>query len=99
MPLDEQLVMGAEEMELLRELCDGDELHYDMVRELLSVERKYRTMTRRSGLFKALEDAVQKGFYDGHDDAVSFAQRKKKWRDDVATNPTLDEETDIDAPA
>ncbi|WP_435059397.1 DNA phosphorothioation system sulfurtransferase DndC [Streptomyces sp. bgisy060] len=98
-PLDEQLVMGADEMELLKELCGEDELHYDMVRELLSVERKYRTMTRRSGLFKALEAAVQKGFYDDHDDAVSFAQRKKKWRDDVATNPTLDEETDIDAPA
>jgi DNA sulfur modification protein DndC len=70
-----------------------------MVRELLSVERRYRTMTRRSGLFKALENAVQKGFYEDHDDAVSFARRKRKWRDDVATAPTLDEETTIDAPA
>ncbi|MEU9761233.1 DNA phosphorothioation system sulfurtransferase DndC [Streptomyces sp. NPDC047987] len=98
-PLDEQLVMGADEMELLKEVCDGDELHYDMVRELLSVERKYRTMTRRSGLFQALEGAVQKGFYEDRDDAVAFAQRKKKWREEVETNPTFDEVTDTDAPA
>ncbi|WP_438291210.1 DNA phosphorothioation system sulfurtransferase DndC [Streptomyces sp. HUAS TT7] len=97
--LDEQLVMGADEMELLKEVCEGDELHYDMVRELLSVERKYRTMSRRSGLFQALESAVQKGFYEDRDDAFAFAQRKKQWRKDAETNPTFDEETGIDAPA
>lgn len=98
-PLDEQLVMGSDEMEILKELCEDDELHYNMVRELLSVERKYRTMTRRAGLFKALEDAVQKGYYDGHEDAVDFALRKKKWHDDVTTNLTFDDETGLDAPA
>lgn len=98
-PLDEQLVMGADEMEILKELCEGDELHYNMVRELLSVERKYRTMTRRSGLFKALEEAVQKGYYEDHADAVDFAQRRQKLRDDFEKNLTLDEENSLDAPA
>ncbi|MFD3926505.1 DNA phosphorothioation system sulfurtransferase DndC [Streptomyces sp. NPDC058614] len=98
-PLDEQLVMGADEMELLKDLCEGDDLHYTMVRELLSVERKYRTMTRRAGLFQALEDAVQKGYYEDHDDAVDFAQRKRKLHDDVKKNLTLDEENRLDAPA
>ncbi|MFE6763175.1 DNA phosphorothioation system sulfurtransferase DndC [Streptomyces sp. NPDC057689] len=97
--LDEQLVMGADEMELLKEVCEGDELHYDMVRELLSVERKYRTMSRRSGLFQALESAVQKGFYEDRDDAFAFAQRKKQWRKDAETTLTFDEETGTDAPA
>ncbi|MGW2714368.1 DNA phosphorothioation system sulfurtransferase DndC, partial [Streptomyces sp. NPDC001356] len=58
-PLDEQLVMGSDEMDVLKQVCDGDDLHYNMVRELLAVERKYRTMARRSGLFQALEQAVQ----------------------------------------
>ncbi|MFE5257687.1 DNA phosphorothioation system sulfurtransferase DndC [Streptomyces coelicoflavus] len=98
-PLDEQLVMGADEMEILKEICDGDPLHYDMVRELLSVERKYRTMTRRAGLFQALEEAVKKGYYEDHDDALAFAQRKKQWRDDVAQHLTFDEEIGFDAPA
>ncbi|WP_101255409.1 DNA phosphorothioation system sulfurtransferase DndC [Streptomyces barkulensis] len=98
-PLDEQLVMGADEMELLKDLCGDDELHYDMVRELLSVERKYRTMSRRAGLFQALETAVKKGYYEDSTDAIDFAQRKKKWREESQTRLTLDEETGIDAPA
>ncbi|MFF7756915.1 DNA phosphorothioation system sulfurtransferase DndC [Streptomyces griseorubiginosus] len=98
-PLDEQLVMGSDEMDVLKQVCDGDDLHYNMVRELLAVERKYRTMARRSGLFQALEQAVQKGYYDNHDDAVEFATRKKKWRDDIAENLTFDDENELDAPA
>ncbi|GEJ97825.1 DNA phosphorothioation system sulfurtransferase DndC [Streptomyces sp. 1-11] len=98
-PLDEQLVMGSDEMDVLKQVCDGDDLHYDMVRELLAVERKYRTMARRSGLFQALEQAVQKGYYDNHEDAVEFATRKKKWRDDIAENLTFDDENELDAPA
>ncbi|MGW2407208.1 DNA phosphorothioation system sulfurtransferase DndC [Streptomyces sp. NPDC001739] len=97
-PLDEQLVMGSDEMELLKEICGDDHLHYDMVRELLSVERKYRTMTRRAGLFQALEGAVAKGYYEDHYDAVEFALRKKKWRTDLAQHLTL-EENELDAPA
>ncbi|RRR79980.1 DNA phosphorothioation system sulfurtransferase DndC [Streptomyces sp. RP5T] len=98
-PLDEQLVMGSDEMDVLKQVCDGDDLHYNMVRELLAVERKYRTMARRSGLFQALEQAVQKGYYDNHEDAVEFATRKKKWRDDIAENLTFDDENELDAPA
>ncbi|MEV8563538.1 DNA phosphorothioation system sulfurtransferase DndC [Streptomyces sp. NPDC051917] len=98
-PLDEQLVMGSDEMDVLKQVCDGDDLHFNMVRELLAVERKYRTMARRSGLFQALEQAVQKGYYDNHEDAVEFATRKKKWRDDIAENLTFDDENELDAPA
>ncbi|MGX1117990.1 prophage maintenance system killer protein [Streptomyces ambofaciens] len=91
--------MGSDEMDVLKQVCDGDDLHYNMVRELLAVERKYRTMARRSGLFQALEQAVQKGYYDNHEDAVEFATRKKKWRDDIAENLTFDDENELDAPA
>jgi DNA sulfur modification protein DndC len=97
-PLDEQLVMGSDEMDVLKQVCDGDDLHYNMVRELLAVERKYRTMARRSGLFQALEQAVQKGYYDNHEDAVEFATRKKKWREEIAENLTFDDENELDAP-
>ncbi|MDT0457012.1 MULTISPECIES: DNA phosphorothioation system sulfurtransferase DndC [Streptomyces] len=102
-PLDEQLVMGADEMQILKEICGDDELHYSMVRELLSVERKYRTMTRRAGLFKALQQAVEKGYYEDGEDAVAFAKRKKETRVDTAQpltqTLTFDQENELDAPA
>jgi len=98
-PLDSQLVLGSDEMELLAEACGGDELHFETVRELLAVERQYRTMTRRSGLFKALEEAVVKGYYENRDDAVDFAKRRKQWREEALTLVELFEEGVDGAPA
>ena len=97
--LDAQLVLGADEMKLLEEVCEGDELHFATTRELLGVERQHRTMTRRAGLFKALSDTIQKGFYTDREDAVAFAQRKKDLRESVATTGTFEEEITTDAPA
>ncbi|MFD4938297.1 DNA phosphorothioation system sulfurtransferase DndC [Streptomyces virginiae] len=97
-PLDEQLVLGAEEIDLLKEVCDGDDIHFTMTRELLAVERQHRTMTRRSGLFKELEKAIKKGFYENEEDALAFAKRKQEIRNTAPTYVTLNEEI-TDAPS
>ncbi|EST26971.1 DNA phosphorothioation system sulfurtransferase DndC [Streptomyces roseochromogenus] len=78
--LDEQLVIRASEIELLREICDGDEIHFGMVRELMGVDREFRTKTRRKGLFDAFEKVIEKGYYENKDDALEFALRKKEVR-------------------
>lgn len=110
LPLDEHLTLGADEMALLREACDGDELLFSTARELLAVERKFRTMTRRSGLFEELEKSVKRGFFTDKEDAHDFALRKKQRRERSATVPdqmteqptfseTETDETSTDAPA
>lgn len=78
--LDDSLAFGRDEMDLLRGLCDGDDLHFELTRELLDVERQHRTMARRSGLFKALEAALRRGAYDSADEAEAMARRR---RDDL----------------
>jgi DNA sulfur modification protein DndC len=99
-PLDEHLILGADEIELLREVCDGDDVHFSMTRELLAVERKFRTMSRRSGLFEALEATVRKGYYEDADDALAQARRKRTLREDVPKFlPLVDVEESTDAPA
>ncbi|MEU3077082.1 DNA phosphorothioation system sulfurtransferase DndC [Streptomyces laurentii] len=106
-PLDEQLVIRAGEIEILREICDGDEIHFTMVRELLAVEREYRTKTRRSGLFEALQKVIEKGFYKDEQDATEFAKRRREAlqgniQQEAKTEPQalpLDEKTNDDAPA
>ncbi|HEY8384218.1 MAG TPA: DNA phosphorothioation system sulfurtransferase DndC [Microvirga sp.] len=75
--LDDGLAMGAEEMAILREICDGDELHFQLTRELIDVERQHRTMARRAGLYKALERALRKGFYDSAEDAEQRALARR----------------------
>lgn len=68
--------LGYEEMKLLKECCGEDEIHYQLVRELLHVEKQHSLMTRRSGLFGSLEKALEKGFYADEDDARQRALDK-----------------------
>jgi DNA sulfur modification protein DndC len=74
--LDDNLVLGAEEMAALRALCGDDEMHYQLTRELLSVERQQRAHARRTGLFDDLERSFGRHFYDDKEDAVATARRR-----------------------
>jgi DNA sulfur modification protein DndC len=80
-PLDDQGAFGDQELLELREVCEGDELHYQMTRDLLDIGQRFRTMARRSGLYKELESAIARSFYANEDDAVSFARWEKQARD------------------
>ncbi len=73
--LDDNLVLGGEEMEVLKSLCGPDTMHYELVRELLSVERQQRSNARRAGLFGQLEKSFKRHFYDNRADAVNTALR------------------------
>ena len=73
-PLNEHLVLGADDVELLKEICGDDSLHFEMTRSLIAVERRFRTMARRAGLFDELEKVVKKSFYTDKDDAVERAR-------------------------
>lgn len=73
----ENTPFGPEEFASLREVCGSDnDLQYQMIRELLHVEQRYRTASRRAGLYEALEDAIRRSFYDNEEDAVERARRR-----------------------
>lgn len=73
--LDDNLVLGAEEMRTLAEICGDDRLHYELARELLSVTNQQRSSGRRAGLFEQLEKTFAKHFFDGKEDALDRARR------------------------
>jgi len=54
-----------------------------MVRDLISVEKKYASQTRRTGLFDDLEKSIQKSYYGDRDDALSYARERQQQFDDV----------------
>lgn len=74
--VDDGTSLGAEEMDILREVA-GDDLHFQLVRELLDVERSYRTMGRRHGLFDAVERAFRRGAYDSAEEAEQRARDRR----------------------
>lgn len=85
--IDDNLILGAEEMRLLEEACEHDRLHYELTRELLDIERRYRTFKRRAGLFDALEQSIRKGFYLDEEDAT---ERARRWRDAISAARAAD---------
>lgn len=75
--IDDNLVMGATEVAILRDLCGEDELHFQLTRELLSIEKRHKSMLRRAGLFDALEHAFHRNFYDDEEDAIRRARERR----------------------
>ncbi len=74
--IDDNLVIGGPQMSLLRHLC-GDELHFQLTRELLSIEKQHKSMLRRAGLFEAIEQAFYRNFYNDEEDAVNRARQHR----------------------
>jgi DNA sulfur modification protein DndC len=79
--LDDNLVLGEAEIQLLREVCGEDRLQFELARELLSVERQQRVQARRAGLFDKLEKSISRHYYDSREDAVAMARRQAKARE------------------
>lgn len=75
--------MGYEEMQLLKECCDNDEIHYQLIRELLHTEKTYSQLTKRTGLFKTLEKTIERNFYEDITDAKKYALEKAKSTTDI----------------
>jgi DNA sulfur modification protein DndC len=84
--IDDHQVFDTEVLALLKESCpeDTDGLHYQMLRNLIDVERRYRTMTRRRGLFEEIENEIEKCFWDGREDAVDFLRAHAANKQEVA---------------
>lgn len=76
--LDDSPVFGADEIHILRDICGGDRIHFELTRELLAVEYRHRSMARRAGLYEALEKAFTRGFYASADDAADHAMLKQE---------------------
>ncbi len=86
-PLDDNMVIGELEMRELEKICEGDRLHYELTRELLSLTRQQRTTMRRSRLFEELERSFKRSFYDNREDALArgqnMAKERKRREDDI----------------
>jgi len=73
-PLDDNLVLGQEEMQELAGICEDDSLHYQLTRELLGLTIQQRNNARRAGVFDQIEKALKRSFYDNEEDALERAR-------------------------
>jgi len=74
--LDDESIFDGDSLALLRSLCGGD-MEYEMLRNLLDVELRFRAMAKRKNLFGELERVVESCFYDSEEDALARAAHLK----------------------
>jgi len=80
--LDESQIFKPDDLAILEEICreqgDTDGIQYRVIRELLHLEQSHRTMARRSGLYTAIDKALERGAFNNEKEAEEFAIRRDK---------------------
>ena len=67
----------------LSDLCDGDEVFFQLQAELLDIERKYRGMARRAGIFKAIEAKLRAAQFSNEDEAYQVREADQQRREEI----------------
>jgi len=78
---DEGNGLRADDWALLREVCGDDQAFFDLQVSLLGVERQFRGMSRRSGIYEVLEDRLRTGLYGSEQEAVAILGERLRKRE------------------
>ncbi len=77
-PRDDGNALRSDDWELLREICDGDEVLFDLQVALLGVEHKFRGMARRVGVVDALEKCLKAAIFVNEADAIEVLTERDR---------------------
>jgi DNA sulfur modification protein DndC len=77
-PRDDGSPLRADDWDLLREVCEEDEVLFDLQVALLGVEQKFRGMTRRVGVIPALEKCLKAAVFEDEDEAVKVLTEREE---------------------
>jgi DNA sulfur modification protein DndC len=77
---DNQSLLGADEWEILANLCGDNAMHLELTTKLLSVERQHYGKMRRVGIYEALEKCFDTSSRSP-EEAIENAHRFKNLKD------------------
>lgn len=75
---DEGNGLRADDWALLREVCGDDPAFFDLQVRLLGEERRFRGLSRRAGIYQALEDGLKTALYGSEEEAVAVLQAREE---------------------
>jgi len=104
MPASDDNLLRAEDWEILSEVCGGDEEFFQLQTGLLDIEREFRGMSRRAGIYETLEDRLRAKQYAGEEEALAIRQEEERRRAEAmsehpqhgAVRESLSEQCDTD---
>jgi DNA sulfur modification protein DndC len=62
------------EMNILKDIAGENELHFELCRELISIEQSYKNELRRHQLFQEMEKSFKRNFFDSKEEALDHAK-------------------------
>lgn len=87
---------GRDEVALLKKITQDDPLHFELVRELIAIESRQRSMLRRGNIFKQIASAFARSAFDSPEEAIERARRMsgEKYEEEEQPVLTLEEIAD-----
>jgi DNA sulfur modification protein DndC len=73
---DEGGGLWADDWAVLRDICGDDAIFFDLQVALLGVERQFRGMSRRAGIFEVLEEKLRSGLFANEQEAVAVLRSR-----------------------
>ncbi len=74
---------GKKEWDLLYEVCDENDLLFELQRSLLNIAQRSKGITARKPTLDQLEKEIKRGFYESKEDAESLAKRRLERKEDL----------------
>ena len=98
-PVADDQLLGIEDWQILKELCEGDDVLFQLQADLLDVERQYRGMSRRAGVYDALMKRFKAGQFKNEEEALEIKRSEKQRLEAAETGLELhDPDSDDDGP-
>jgi len=79
-PADDDNLLRSEDWEILKAVCGDDPMFFELQSSLLDVEREFRGMSRRAGIYGALEDRFRACQFESEQGALAALQAEEELR-------------------
>jgi len=84
---DDNLLQN-EDWHILKEACGNDDSLFELQTKLLDIEREYRGMSRRAGIYSALEKQLVSNQFGGEKEAIEISREEHDRRQLAEKHPT-----------
>ena len=79
-------LLRSEDWSILQEVCGDDQEFFQLQANLLDIEREFRGMSRRAGIYEALDDRLRMGQYSNEEEALAIRQEEERRRSETEEN-------------
>lgn len=91
--INENIAFSADDLALLLNSDKEDEaiddIHYQLTRNLLNIEKEFSRSKRRTGIYEKIESEIIKGAFETADEALEYALKRKGIKDSNKTDRDL----------